>query len=72
MIESYITSDAKLDDDASMVVLPSSTDLFYFYRDTLAQCSNFSTGKELFDMFQLFAKHLRAYCKTVLLDGLTR
>lgn len=74
MIDSYAQSDAKADeeDDGTMSVLPSSTDLFYFYRETLAQCSKFSTGKALFDLSKLFAKHLNSYCNTIILGGLAR
>ncbi|KAI8983955.1 Vps53-like protein [Mycotypha africana] len=74
MIDSYHQSDAKADaeDDGSMVVLPSSTDLFYFYRETLTQCSKFSTGKALYDLCRLFVKHLDNYCTMILLGGLKR
>ncbi|KAL7331154.1 Vacuolar protein sorting-associated protein 53 [Mucor circinelloides] len=74
MIDSYAQSDMKADeeDDGTMAVLPSSTDLFYFYRETLVQCSKFSTGKALFDLCQLFAKHLDAYCNQIILGGLAK
>ncbi|KAI9263263.1 Vps53-like protein [Phascolomyces articulosus] len=72
MINSYVESDMNADDDGSMVVLPSSTDLFYFYRETLVQCAKFSTGKAFYDLCQLFAKHLHAYCNVVLLGGVSR
>lgn len=74
MIDSYIHSDMKAEeeDDGTMAVLPSSTDLFYFYRETLAQCSKFSTGKALFDLCQLLAKHLDSYCSQIILGGLSR
>lgn len=74
MIDSYIESDTKADaeDDGTMAVLPSSTDLFYFYRETLVQCSKFSTGKALFDLCQLFAKHLDSYCNQIIIGGLAR
>ncbi|OBZ90694.1 Vacuolar protein sorting-associated protein 53 [Choanephora cucurbitarum] len=74
MIDSYVQSDAKSEseDDGSMAVLPSSTDLFYFYRETLAQTSKFSTGKALFDLYLLFSKHLNSYCNQILLGGLTK
>lgn len=74
MIDSYVQSDSKAneEDDGTMSVLPSSTDLFYFYRETLGQCSKFSTGKALFDLSKLFAKHLDSYCNTIILGGLAR
>ncbi|KAI9492204.1 vacuolar protein sorting 53 [Zychaea mexicana] len=72
MINSYFASDMNADDDGSMVVLPSSTDLFYFYRETLVQCAKFSTGKPFYDLCQLFTKHLHAYCNVVLLGGVSK
>ncbi|CEP17475.1 hypothetical protein [Parasitella parasitica] len=74
MIDSYAQSDMKAneEDDGTMAVLPSSTDLFYFYRETLAQCAKFSTGKALFDLCQLFSKHLDAYCNQIILGGLAK
>ncbi|KAI8370671.1 Vps53-like protein [Radiomyces spectabilis] len=71
MIQSYISSDMVADEDGSIVVLPSSTDLFYFYRETLVQCARFSTGKAFWDLCQLFSKHLQNYCDEILLGGLT-
>ncbi|KAG1455215.1 hypothetical protein G6F46_007864 [Rhizopus delemar] len=76
MIDSYVQSDASAatnpEEDGTVVVLPSSTDLFYFYKETLVQCAKFSTGKALLDLSQVFAKHLNSYCNKILLGGLTR
>ncbi|KAI8076866.1 Vps53-like protein [Halteromyces radiatus] len=72
MISSYIQSDKTADDDANMTVLPSSTDLFYFYRETLTQCARFSAGGAFWDLCQLFAKHLLSYCENVLMKGIAR
>lgn len=72
MIEGYKTSDHQLELDASTVVLPSSTDLFYFYRETLVQSAKLSTGKAFFDLCNLFGKHLDNYCANVLLGNLPR
>ena len=44
-----------------MTVLPSSTDLFYFYGQILEQCAKLSTGQPLFDLSTLFKKWLRIY-----------
>ncbi|KAI7862352.1 Vps53-like protein [Spinellus fusiger] len=68
MIESYTLSDKSVEDDTNMTVLPSSTDLFYFYRETLAQCAKFSTGKALWDLCQLFSKYLYSYCNVIILS----
>jgi hypothetical protein len=44
-----------------IVVLPSSTELFYFYGQSLEQCAKLSTGKPLFDLSALHKKWLRIY-----------
>ncbi|KAI8060946.1 Vps53-like protein [Gongronella butleri] len=71
MIQQYPQSDKAADDD-TITVLPSSTDLFYFYRETLSQCARFSTGGALWDLCQLFAKYLLTYRDKVLLAGIAR
>lgn len=42
-------------------VLPSSTELFYFYGQTLEQCAKLFNGKPLFDMANLQKKWLAIY-----------
>lgn len=52
------------DNDSSsppVVVLPSSTELFYFYGQSLEHCAKLSTGKPLFDLCNLHKKWLRIY-----------
>jgi hypothetical protein len=46
---------------APMTVLPSSTDLFYFYGQSLEQCAKLSTGQPLFELCTLHKKWLRIY-----------
>ncbi|OZJ04577.1 hypothetical protein BZG36_02776 [Bifiguratus adelaidae] len=53
-------------DDASMVVIPSSTDLFYHYRETLTQFARLSTRQPLLDLSKVFGKYLIAYANDVL------
>ncbi|KAI8343885.1 vacuolar protein sorting-associated protein 53 [Chlamydoabsidia padenii] len=72
MINSYTQSDKMTDDEGNSTVLPSSTDIFYFYRETLSQCARFSTGGAFWDLCQLFVKHLLSYCEIVLVKGITR
>lgn len=72
MINSYVESDRRTEDESNVMVLPSSMDLFYFYRETLVQCARFSTGEAFWKLSQLFSKHLKSYCKIVLIDGITR
>lgn len=56
------TSGAPEDDNAPPVlVLPSSTELFYFYAQTLDQCAQLFTGQPLYDLCTLFKKWLRIY-----------
>lgn len=48
------------------LVVPSSTELFNFYRLTLAQCAKLSTGSRLLELSQTFAKYLDQYGQQVL------
>lgn len=48
-------------DEQPIVVLPSSTELFYFYGQSLEQCAKLSTGQALFDLCNLHKKWLRIY-----------
>ncbi|KAG0130386.1 Vps53-like protein [Tuber indicum] len=52
----------------SSSVLPSSIELFHFYRLSLAQCAKLSTGSKLLDLSKIFAKHLDQYAEAVLLN----
>ncbi|KAJ8597452.1 hypothetical protein M405DRAFT_454042 [Rhizopogon salebrosus TDB-379] len=47
-------------------VLSSSTELFYFYGQSLEQCAKLSTGQALFDLCMLQKKWLRIYAEDVL------
>jgi hypothetical protein len=46
-----------------LVVLPSSTELFYFYAQSLESCSNLAVGsdKMLLDLAKVHAKWLKVY-----------
>ena len=52
---------SSVDENEPQVVLPSSTELFYFYGQSLEQCAKLSTGKALFDLCALHKKWLRIY-----------
>jgi hypothetical protein len=54
------------------MVLPSSTELFYFYAQTLEQCAKLTTGKALFDLCALHKKWLRIYAEDVLAASMKR
>ncbi|KAF8210667.1 Vps53-like protein [Mycena galopus ATCC 62051] len=60
------------DDNKTVMVLPSSTELFYFYGQSLEQCAKLSTGKPLFNLSTLHKKWLRIYAEDVLVAGLKR
>lgn len=57
------------EDDAPppVLVLPSSTELFYFYAQTLEHCAKLFTGQPLYDLCVLFRKWLRVYAGNVYL-----
>ncbi|KAN0103653.1 Vps53-like, N-terminal domain containing protein [Russula decolorans] len=62
-------------DDAgqtAIVVLPSSTELFYVYGQTLEGCATLSTGRPLFDLLEVFKKWLRVYAEEVLMSQMRR
>ena len=52
---------AKGDDSSPMIVLPSSTDMFLFYGQSLEQCAKLSTGQALYDLSSMHKKWLRIY-----------
>ncbi|KAF9243086.1 Vps53-like protein, partial [Melanogaster broomeanus] len=47
--------------DPAPIVLPSSTELFYFYAQSLEQCAKLSTGQALFDLCGVQKKWLKIY-----------
>ncbi|CAG8609266.1 4106_t:CDS:10, partial [Gigaspora rosea] len=71
MINSYHTETVP-DEDASSSVLQSSIDLFYFYRETLANCAKLSTRQPFYDLCNMFAKWLRVYASEVLIGRLPK
>ena len=58
-IQSHSTVDNT--EQAAIVVLPSSTELFYVYGQTLEGCATLSTGRPLFELLEVFKKWLRVY-----------
>ncbi|KAF3001527.1 Vacuolar protein sorting-associated protein 53 [Curvularia kusanoi] len=51
---------------SSQAVIPSSTELFHFYRLTFGQCAKLSTGSRLAELSSTFAKYLDLYGQQVL------
>lgn len=52
---------------SSQMVIHSSTELFSFYRNTLAQCAKLSHGIRLVELTKVFAKYLDQYAQQILL-----
>lgn len=55
------------EDFSPQQVISSSTELFNFYRLSLAQCAKLSTGQPLLDLSRVFARYLDQYAQQVLL-----
>ncbi|KAJ9094179.1 hypothetical protein QFC19_008030 [Naganishia cerealis] len=47
--------------ESPLAVLPSSTELFYFYAQTLEQCGKYTTGKGMKELADVFKKWLRIF-----------
>ena len=60
-IQSRPSAETPADESSPIIVLPSSTDLFYFYGQSLEQCAKLSTGQALYDLSSLHKKWLRIY-----------
>ena len=60
-LETPATEEAGDDSLSTMAVLPSSTELFYFYGQSLEQCAKLSTGQPLFDLSNIHKKWLKIY-----------
>ncbi|KAJ9106321.1 hypothetical protein QFC21_001467 [Naganishia friedmannii] len=58
--------------ETPVTVLPSSTELFYFYAQTLEQCGKYTTGKGMKDLADVFKKWLRIYSDDVLIASMKR
>ncbi|KAM0747619.1 hypothetical protein T439DRAFT_305380 [Meredithblackwellia eburnea MCA 4105] len=53
-------------------VLPSSTELFYFYRETLEKCAKLSTKSPLLELSKVYGRWLKVYGEDVLGGSLVR
>ncbi|KAL9602175.1 MAG: hypothetical protein Q9219_002039 [cf. Caloplaca sp. 3 TL-2023] len=69
MIPTYRQQPPKPPDEefTPQMVIPSSIELFNFYRTTLAQCAKLSPGARLLELSKVFAKYLDQYAQQVLL-----
>jgi hypothetical protein len=73
LIPKYRTQPLRSSDEefSAQAVIPSSTELFHFYRLTLAQCAKLSTGTRLLELSTTFAKYLDQYGQQVLYYSLS-
>lgn len=60
------------EDNAGPAVLPSSTELFYVYGQTLDQCSKYTSGDPMVKLGKVFGKWLKVYCDDVLLSSMKK
>lgn len=69
MIPKYRTQSLTPQDEefSFQAVIPSSIELFHFYKLTLSQCAKLSTGERLLDLSKTLAKYLDEYAQQVLL-----
>ena len=69
MIPRYRSQTPKQPDEefSPQMVISSSTELFSFYRLTLAQCAKLSPGARLVELTKVFAKYLDQYAQQILL-----
>ncbi|KZT42510.1 hypothetical protein SISSUDRAFT_1041476 [Sistotremastrum suecicum HHB10207 ss-3] len=58
--------------DGTASVLPSSTELFFFYAKNLEQCSKLTTESPMLDLSNLYRKWLRLYAEDVLAASMKR
>lgn len=65
-------ADGSSGSSSNSTVLPSSTELFYFYRQTLEQCARLSNKAPLRDLYEVYRKWLRVYAEDVLRSALVR
>lgn len=53
-------------------ILPSSTELFYFYKETLGRCAKLNNRNTLLELSNVFRKWLKVYAEEVLGGFLSR
>ncbi|KAJ2089593.1 Vacuolar protein sorting-associated protein 53 [Coemansia sp. RSA 986] len=72
MVAKFQQVPVTVDDDPSLTVLSSSTDLLYQFRESLRQCAALSTGQAMVDLSQVFNQCLCTYARDVLAHKLPR
>lgn len=53
-------------------VLPSSTEIFYFYRETMESCAKLSTKATFLELCNVYKKWLKVYAEEVLGGALSK
>ncbi|KAK3809950.1 MAG: Vps53-like protein [Benniella sp.] len=71
-INGFKLQEPVLEDDPSVTVFASSTDIFMFYKSALSNCAKLSRKKPFLDLCTLFGKWLRFYANDVLLNRLPK
>lgn len=73
MFQSFTSSRISISPtDNPSAVLPSSTELFYFYREALERCAKLSTRQALLDLCKVYRKWLKTYAEDVLTASLIK
>ncbi|GAA6008665.1 Vps53p [Rhodotorula paludigena] len=73
MMQSFTSSRISISpSDNPSAVLPSSTELFYFYREALERCAKLSTRQPLLDLCKVYRKWLKVYAENVLTAALIK
>eukprot|EP01119_Soliformovum_irregulare_P016119 TRINITY_DN462_c5_g1_i2.p1 TRINITY_DN462_c5_g1~~TRINITY_DN462_c5_g1_i2.p1 ORF type:complete len:831 (-),score=285.75 TRINITY_DN462_c5_g1_i2:80-2338(-) len=55
-----------VDDDEKNKVLTSSTDLIFYFKNSIKLCSSLSKNQALYDLSKLFKKFLTQYCNIII------
>lgn len=58
-------------DDRPSAILPSSMELFHFYRSTLDRCAALTTRKPFLDLCEIYKKWLKIYSEEILSASLS-
>ncbi|GAA5969374.1 hypothetical protein JCM8115_003118 [Rhodotorula mucilaginosa] len=73
MMQNFVSSRISISpSDNPSAVLPSSTELFYFYREALERCAKLSTRQPLLDLCTVYRKWLKTYAENVLTAALVK
>ena len=73
MMQTFTSSRVSISpSDNPSAVLPSSTELFYFYREALERCAKLSVKQPLLDLCRVYRKWLKVYAEDVLAGALIK